>query len=389
MASGVVSKLNLDGYLAVTSNTLQFGARLDVFVGVDGYGISGFLNFDTLLQLRPFHFDADISGAVGLSVGGHELMSLHLDGALSGPAPWHVAGKVSFDVLWWTVTESFSTTFGDAELEQPVDRVDVGQLLRAALADARNVSAVVATDERGLVSLVSPDGLSGVALAEPGARLAVHQHVVPLGLTISRFGGSEPLGENRFEITALTVDGVGQPTSSVTDQFATGQFVSLSDDQELSSPSFEALPAGVEVGDDLLSFGAASSSAAAVGQPMQYATWLIDTPGGEPHELVTATDGTAHHVTLDFLQAVVATGAAGRSALQHTGTRRYAGTRQSMLRGPIEYVVASTSQLALAGVGAPQGQSFSQARAALADALAQHPERLGQLQVVARYEVPS
>jgi hypothetical protein len=59
MPSGHIGKLNLDVYLAISTNTLQIGAHVDLYVGVDGFGISGYLNFDTLIQRHPFHFDGD------------------------------------------------------------------------------------------------------------------------------------------------------------------------------------------------------------------------------------------------------------------------------------------------------------------------------------------
>ena len=67
MKSGSIAKLNLAGYVAVTSNTLQLGANIDLAVGVDGFGIKGYLNFDTLIQFSPFHFEADISGGIELT----------------------------------------------------------------------------------------------------------------------------------------------------------------------------------------------------------------------------------------------------------------------------------------------------------------------------------
>src|ERR1700722_3145159 len=106
MPSGHISKLNLNGYLAVSSNTLQIGAHLDIFVGIDGFGISGYLNFDTLIERNPFYFDGDISGGVTLSAGGEDIMSLDLAADLTGPAPWHCSGSVHFSILWFSVTKS-------------------------------------------------------------------------------------------------------------------------------------------------------------------------------------------------------------------------------------------------------------------------------------------
>ncbi len=137
MPTGHISKLDLAGYVAVSSNSLQIGAHVDIFVGIDGFGISGYLNFDTLIQRNPFHFDGDISGAVALTADGDNVMSLQMSASLSGPGPWNTAGSVSFSVLWWSVTKSFSETFGDTAPTTAVNQTDVGQLLRIALADPR------------------------------------------------------------------------------------------------------------------------------------------------------------------------------------------------------------------------------------------------------------
>ena len=70
------------------------------------------LGFDALLQLDPFHFEADISGSIALMAGGDDLTSVSLDATLSGPAPWHIAGSFNIHVIFFTVHISFSQTWG-------------------------------------------------------------------------------------------------------------------------------------------------------------------------------------------------------------------------------------------------------------------------------------
>jgi len=73
MPSGSISKLRLAAYMAVTANAVQFGANLDVSLGASGFGVSGHLGFDALLQIIPFHFDSDISGKVAITAGGEDI----------------------------------------------------------------------------------------------------------------------------------------------------------------------------------------------------------------------------------------------------------------------------------------------------------------------------
>jgi hypothetical protein len=374
MPSGHIAKLNLNGYLAVTSNTLQIGAHLDVFVGVDGFGISGFLNFDTLIERRPFHFEADISGGVTLSVDGHDVMSLHLDANMSGPTPWHVAGGVHFSVLGFGVTKHFSAEFGDPATAQPLVQVDVGQLLRTALGDPRNFAASLTTNENGLVSLRTPLA-SGVVLAHPSASLKIQQRVAPLGLSITRFGASAPLGDTLFNITAVGIDGIVRDSTPLFDDFSPAQFLDLSHDEELSSPSFETFPAGVSLGEHAVTFGRATPPTAAMTRGIAFETWFVDTLESPPREDTGVTAPPKR------LTAIL-------TALADSGQRRYAAPSQPVVRGPLDYVVATTDQLVLSGVGAATGQTYAQARAAMEAAIAQNPNQRGTLQVVARYEVP-
>jgi hypothetical protein len=380
MQTGPISKLDFDGYLAVSSNSLQIGAHIDIFVGVDGFGISGYLTFDTLIQRHPFHFDGDISGGVALSAGGQELMSLQLIGSLTGPAPWHAAGSVSFDVLWWTVTKSFSVTFGASEDATSLAKVDVGQLLRTALADPQNFAAQFAPGSFALVTLATPATSVAVVLAHPGAVLSVHQTVVPLGLTISRYGGSEPLGETRFDITGVAVNGVAPPPDKVTpvlDDFAPAQFLNLSDDDELASPSFEQLAAGVE-------FRGTTTFGSAISRTVAYETFYADTPDGPLRE----DTGAPAPFHLGVLTGILINGAAGRSSLARTGSARFGGPRKSLLPATLDFVIATTDQLTPSGVGAATGLSYSQARAALQAERALHPDHAAGLLVAARYEMP-
>jgi uncharacterized protein DUF6603 len=370
MPSGNITTLNLDGYLAVTSNTLQIGAHVNIYVGVDDFGISGYLNFDTLIQRHPFHFDGDISGGIALSFEGDDIMALNLAGSLVGPAPWHAAGSVSFDFCWCTVTKSFSHTFGDSAEVPAVGQVDVGQLLRAALGDARNFAALFAPDISALVTLTTPVSAAAVVLAHPSTRLSVHQTVVPLGLAITQYGGSVPLGDTRFDITSVSVDGIAQtqPLTSVLDDFAPAQFLTLSDDDKLASPSFEQFVAGVEF-DGTTIFGAPMTRA------VDYETWLVDTPDGPMRE----ESGVPAPLPLSVLAGVLVEGFASRG--------RFAGPHRVVMPRDLAFVVATSDQLTGSDVGASTGSSYSQARAALDAELALHPERNGSLLIAAHYEV--
>jgi hypothetical protein len=377
MPSGKITKLNLNGYFAVSSNTLQIGAHVDLFVGVDGFGIAGYLNFDTLIERNPFYFDGDISGGVMLSAGGDNVMSLDLSADLTGPAPWHCAGSVHFSVLGFGVTKGLSVTFGSSAPAQSTDLIDVGTQVLGALSDPRNFTATLTANQNGLVSLLTPS-TQGVAVGHPAAGLKVMQRVVPLGLTIQKFGAGAPSGDTQFTITAVTADGTDENTTPVQDAFAPAQFLNLSNDDELASPSFETFDAGISLADGALTFGnAAASAMSAIVHPVSYETWLIDTPGGNERE------DPGIPVPPDRFSGIL-------WALNNSGRLRYSAPSQPMVKAAtLDYVVATTDQIAASGVGVATGQTYAQAHAALTEAIAGNPAQSGTLQVVALYEVTS
>jgi Family of unknown function (DUF6603) len=97
--SSSVARIEAQSYLALTSNTLQFGARVELTAGTGTFNVHGWLGFDALCERNPLAFEFDLSAGVDLRAGTDVLASVHLDGKLSGPTPWHIAGKASLSLL--------------------------------------------------------------------------------------------------------------------------------------------------------------------------------------------------------------------------------------------------------------------------------------------------
>ncbi len=374
MPSGPVSKLRLAAYLALTSNTVQFGAALDVFIGVSGFGLAGHLGFDALLQIDPFHFDADISGRVALTAGGDNLMAVGLDAALSGPAPWHIAGDFKVHIVFFDVSVSFSHTWGEDAPAPQIAPVQVLPLLTAALADARNWGAPLPLGTSSLVSLKD----AGSPVVHPLASLEVHESVVPLGLAISRFGSATVAGANSFAIVDYQVNGSTVVHEAIQDDFAPAQYFDLSEEEKLARPSFEQHDAGVRLTVEKL-----TACGGPVSKTISYETYYVDQPG------VLRTDpGTPPKpFVLGELATVLAIGASGRAAIRTAGDRRYTAPGTPVKVAPQSFVIAGRSSLTLAGLGAPQGSTYSAAAAVVQSALEQSPARRAALQIVSSHEL--
>lgn len=273
MPGGIVSKLRLAAYLAITSNTVQFGAELDVFIGVSGFGLAGHLGFDALLQFDPFHFEADISGTVALKAGGDDLMSVSLDATLTGPAPFNISGSFKIHIVFFDVHISFSHSWGQDAPAIAATLVDVGHLLSATLADPRSWDARLPAGVSALVAVRQIED-STVVLAHPLALPEVHERIVPLGLDITRFGDGSPSGATRFAITDLLLGPNSATTVAVQDDFAPAQFFDLSDEEKLARPSFERHDAGVILSAALLDRGTP------IPKSITYETFFVDDAGG-------------------------------------------------------------------------------------------------------------
>ncbi|HEX2442263.1 MAG TPA: DUF6603 domain-containing protein [Methylomirabilota bacterium] len=246
LADGDNPRLRLEAYLAVTSNTVQLGARLDLSVRAGSFTVAGFLAFDALVTLQPFAFTVDIAGKLAVSVSGHTILSVSLALTLSGPQPWHARGKASFSILFFDVSVHFDVTIGAAPPPALATSVDVGSLVRAAFADVRAWDAQLPAGGAALVTLRAID--TADVLAHPLGTLQVRQRVAPLERTLERFGANVPSGARFFKVSSATIGGDGVALAPLTDLFAPGQFRALTDEQKLSLPSFETMPAGVTIG---------------------------------------------------------------------------------------------------------------------------------------------
>ncbi len=375
MPSGIVSKLRLAAYLALTSNTVQFGATLDVFIGVSGCGLKGHLGFDALLQLDPFHFSTDISGSVAITADGDDLASVALKATLTGPAPWNIAGSFSIHLLFFDIGVSFSQSWGlSAPAEQP-SAIDVGALLGTALADPRNWNSQLPAGVASLVSIRQIDDPSAI-FAHPLALLEVHEQVVPLGLTITRFGEAAPMGTTTFSITDFRVGSQTTAYIAVQDDFAPAQFFDLSDSEKLSRPSFERHDAGAVMSGSLVVNGSL------LAKTIDYETFFIDTPGE-----VRTDEGVPHPFPWTDLPIVMRTGSAAQKTISQVGKLRFANLGNPIRVAAPAFALADTVSLAAQAAPSAGKTTYSDVLAALAATVASTPSKKGSLQVLATHEL--
>jgi hypothetical protein len=247
-------RVTFTAYMALTSNTAQVGARLELLLDgpdiplVGKFKVEGQAWFDALFQFNPFFFDLSLGLALALLRNEAVICAIGGDLRLTGPNPFHITGKAYAEVLGCRIEAPVDETFGEPRTEL------------AAIVDALAV-LLEAIAKPDLWEPVTPASLvSGVNFGkpEPGApeRLLVHpmgglrfvQRALPLEVALEKLGTSRLSGTQRtFALAAVDAAGAALPAGKVRGQFAPGQFFDLDDDDRLAAPATEHYVSGLDV----------------------------------------------------------------------------------------------------------------------------------------------
>ncbi len=243
-----------EAYLAITSNTLQVGARIEVSYDLDPFNIYGFLSFDILIQRSPFHFIADIAAMVAVRLGSHVLFSIQLQLTLEGPVPLHAHGTGSFEIgfiFTVTISASFDITIDTGALLAALMPIDVLSLLIGALGDPQNWRALLPVGRSPAVVVRKLPDSDGRLVLQPAGTLEISQKVLPLNIAVQRLGGAASDTADAFTIKAVNFGDGAAPMSAVQEEFAPAQFFDMTDAEKLSRPSFAQYEAGMAIGAEI------------------------------------------------------------------------------------------------------------------------------------------
>ncbi|MFF9457749.1 DUF6603 domain-containing protein [Streptomyces flaveolus] len=254
LTKGDNPRVRVEGYLAVTSNTVQHGALVDVRVEKAGFTVLGRLGYDALIQFSPFGFVVDIFASASVKRGSRTILAVDLALQLSGPSPWHAKGHAHIKLWFISVAVGFEITAGrDGKKVLPAP-VDPSAALLAALADPACWSSLP-PDGQSVVILREVTARPGELLAHPLGGLTVAQRLLPLGVTVRRMGPDPLSAPAVFDIAQVRYGSgatarPGKLGAPVKDWFAPAQYKDMADAAKLSSPSFDLLKAGVELAVD-------------------------------------------------------------------------------------------------------------------------------------------
>lgn len=368
LLSGDNPRLTVQTYFAITSNTVQSGARVELYAEACGFNVYGFLGYDLLVQFNPLHFVADLSAGLALRSGSSVIAGISLHGQLSGPKPWNANGTATFEFLFFDLEVSFDETWGDSAAPDPVEIENVTKLVTDAVKDDRNWRATAPPNSTAGVSVRSPALAGGAIIVQPFGVLSISQKVTPLELELEKFGNKKP-DVSRFELTTALAGATQQR-----EEFAVANFRKLSDSDKLSAPSFEQMISGLT-----FSTGDATETGARVQAEVDYELSYVHRSIG-----LTIRVGTYRLYELAFGIMAGAWSAVGNafSPVKNGWNVQAAAVE---LGAPAYHIVGVDDLAPLANVASVG--SMTEALAQQQSLIAANPELRGQIQVVANHEL--
>jgi Family of unknown function (DUF6603) len=264
------ARIHAEGYFAVTTNTAQFGAHASYFFGFSALSVEGNSGFDALIQFSPFHFTVTIRTSFSVKVFGLGVYGVDIRLTLEGPTRWHANGTASLSFFFFSIDIGIDFSWGEDEAPS-LPPVAVMPLLAAELGKQSNWRAFLPPGSNLLVSLRQLDPADTAFVLHPVGTLRVSQRLVPLDLTLDKFGNQLPSDANRF---SLTVSGGGlSKFGNLQEPFAPAQFRNIDDAGKLSQPAFVPQDSGIE----LAVTGITYASGTAITRTVRYDTTIIDT----------------------------------------------------------------------------------------------------------------
>lgn len=367
-------RLTVSAYFAVTSNTVQFGCAIDFYFGVSGFKVIGYLHFDALFQFNPFYFKISLAAGLGVYLGSSEILSIKLSGSLEGPTPWHITGRVKFKIFWVVnISVSVETTWGE-EKNTSLPDVQVLPELKKALENKANwLTPLEASGENPdqLVTLRSIKNTDEDIIAHPNKSLSVSQKVVPLDLTIEKFGTQNPADYNYFHLDM--VDGNGDDLAEVElkEEFAPDSFFNLSESERLSKPSFEKYNGGIE--------GTGSSELNSDffrEREVQFESIILDEPDPVP---------VLRGIAANEFNAFIKNGSIAKSPMGAKLNRESVLAPKPISIGNDHFSIVDVDDLSLFENN--MVSSVQEAQAIIENVIAERPELEGQLEIIPSFEL--
>lgn len=245
-----VLRIQFTNYFALTSNTVQFGSKIDLKIEWAGFKVLGYFEFDCLFQFKPFYFMFDVSTGVEVSWKKIVLLAVNLNFSLSGPAPWNAKGKASFKILSFSKTVQFNYTWGKEEKDNQISYISIYQLISNEYYKPENWKISLTEVQDAQVRLKQKtDAQEKELMIQPFGGLSFEQSIVPLNKNLQKFGeGIKPADYSNIRISKVEIGNkIFDNSESTTYDFAPALFFNLNDKEKLAAPSYKKMDNGVQI----------------------------------------------------------------------------------------------------------------------------------------------
>jgi len=379
-------RLKVESYFAVTSNTVQFGAKVELYAEAMGFNVYGFLGYDVLFQFDPFRFIARLYGGIALREGTSVIAGINISAQLSGPTPWDARGDASLTILFFEISVGFHVTWGDPPGAIDHQAEDLLAVLQRELTDTRNWRADLPPNNHLHVTLkkIEPPAGEAPLIIHPMGVLTFSQRSLPLeDYVIDKVGTKVPLNINKLKLSNANSNGAGVPANfqDTREEFAPGEFSNMSDSDKLSRRSFERLPSG---------FALSGTSNLVVPLPV---------PCDVTYELSYLHRKVAKlefrgivKFALRAYDRLVKGSAVRKSALSHLQTRISMNAPEQVVVSDEAFALASVSDLTLLKASDSEQVRFktqAEAYQRQQELIRQNPALAGKVQVVSHFELNS
>ncbi|MBN2351387.1 MAG: hypothetical protein JXD23_02380 [Spirochaetales bacterium] len=370
LGKGSNPRLSLECYMAVTTNSLQFGAKLELLAKKSKFKVHGYLYFHALFIFSPFSFVIDMGAGVEVFAGGASLLSITLDFTLSGPTPWRAKGTGKFKILCVKVKIRFDVTWGRRG-GRALPAMDPWEDLLAALNSPGNWKSLLPGESEQLVRLRKIEDAAGTVNVHSRGLSQISQTVLPFNEKLDKYGNHPIAGDTEYRVTEINdlpvEDANALRVAYTKEYYATGQSKKLSHSEKLSRPSFEEYDMNIVIGSERVTAGPARHCALA------FETEVID-----ENRVASPLPRTG----LPWRNA--AAGLANRAG-KNRGRDKYFNAAQKPLVGVLTERYHVTDKYSGRSVAAA-ADTFGGAKSVLEQYAHDNPETAGNVQIVTGYE---
>jgi hypothetical protein len=232
--------MRAEAYVAVTSNTVQFGALFEASMDAIALSAVGSFSLDALIQFTPFHFHANFSASFHVETLGFSWGGVRFDGTIDGPGPVSLEGRLTIETFLKDISWHHTFVLPPSSSQPAPPAVSLLDALAPELDRPENLAALGGPDP--VVSLHPMAAAGPLALLPPLGQLRWTQKRSPLDIPVDRCDGVR-LGTTQGA-SAVSTD----KKADVFDAFSPGTYIELKGAEDLNKPAFDELHAGMVLG---------------------------------------------------------------------------------------------------------------------------------------------